>query len=110
PGFPARQERMVLLLGIEWDRADEGRFAFKVDLLDPTGRPVMTLDGHTDVDRRGPEQPPARTRLIMPLKDVVFTRPGAFRFTVRVKGQELKGPAIHIMDSQAAPVPAPAAP
>ena len=71
PGFPARQERLVLVLGLEWDRSDEGRFTFKVDLLDPTGRPVMSLDGHTDVDRRRPDQPPARTRLIMPLKDMV---------------------------------------
>ena len=105
-GFPARQERMTLVVGIEWDRSDEGRFNFKVDLLDPTGRPIMTLDGHTDVDRRGPEQPPARTRLIMPLNDVVFTRPGAFRFTLRVKGEELKGPSIHIMES-APPPPRP---
>lgn len=107
PGFPARQERMTLVMGIEWDRADEGRFSFKVDLLDPTGRPMMTLDGHTDVDRRRPDQPPARTRLIMPLKDVVFVVPGPHRFTVRVKGQELKGPAIHIMDSPPPPPPPP---
>lgn len=106
PGFPARQERMTLVLCLEWDRADEGRFSFKVDLVDPSGRPIMTLDGQTDVDRRAPDQPPARTRLIMPLKDVVFTRAGAFRFTVRVKGQELRGPALHLMES---PPPAPPA-
>jgi hypothetical protein len=109
PGFPARQERLVLVLGLEWDRSDEGRFTFKVDLLDPTGRPVMTLDGHTDVDRRGPDQPPARTRLIMPLKDIVFLAPGPHRFTVRVKGQELRGPALHIMTAESAPPVAPAA-
>jgi hypothetical protein len=107
PGFPARQERMVLVLGLEWDRSDEGRFTFKVDLVDPTGRPILTLDGNTDVDRRRPEQPPARTRLIMPLNDVVFLGPGAYRFTVRVKGQELKGPALHIMTAETAP-PVPA--
>ena len=109
PGFPARQERMVLVLGIEWDRADEGRFAFKVDLLDPTGRPTLTLDGHTDVDRRTPTQPPARTRLIMPLMDVVFSRPGAYRFTVRIKGKELQGPPLHVMAADAAPAIDPAA-
>jgi hypothetical protein len=109
PGFPARQERLVLVLGLEWDRTDEGRFSFKVDLLDPTGRPVMTLDGHTDVDKRRPDQPPARTRLIMPLKDIVFSAPGAHRFVVRVKGQQLNGPALHIMTADSAPAPAPAA-
>ena len=109
PGFPARQERLVLVLGLEWDRSDEGRFTFKVDLLDPTGRPVMSLDGHTDVDRRRPDQPPARTRLIMPLKDIVFVNPGAHRFTVRVKGKELAGPALHIMTAETAPPAAPVA-
>ncbi|MSR36769.1 MAG: hypothetical protein EXR95_09060 [Gemmatimonadetes bacterium] len=108
PGFPARQERMVLVLGIEWDRVDEGRFTFKIDLLDPSGRPTMTLDGHTDVDRRRPDQPPARTRLVMPLTDVVFMAPGAYRFTVRVKGAELKGPPLHIFAAESAP-PVPSA-
>lgn len=107
-GFPARQERMVLVLGIEWDREDEGRFNFKVDLVDPIGRPILTLDGHTDVDRRTPERPPARTRLIMPLKDVVFMGPGAYRFNLRVKGKELRGPAIHIMTSESEQAAAPA--
>jgi hypothetical protein len=107
PGFPARQERMTVVIGIEWDRDDEGRFTFKVDLSDPSGRPTLTLDGHTDVDRRRPDQPPARTRLVMPLTDVVFMRPGAYRFAVRVKGKELKGPAIHILDAQSATPSAP---
>jgi hypothetical protein len=107
PGFPARQERMVLVLGIEWDRSDEGRMLFKVDLLDPTGRPMLTLDGHTDVDKRRHDQPPARTRLVMPLVDTVFLAPGAYRFTVRVKGQELKGPPLHLFAAESAP-PAPA--
>jgi hypothetical protein len=103
PGFPARQERMVFVATIEWDRSDEGRFSFKVDLVDPTGRPVLTLDGHTDVDKRRADQTPARTRLIMPLKDVVFVAPGAHRFMVRVKGNELRGPTLNIMVAEQAP-------
>lgn len=103
PGFPARQERMVLVLAIEWDRSDDGRFHFKVDLEDPSGRPTLTLDGHTDVDKRSAEQPPARTRLVMPLKDVVFLGPGAYRFAVRVKGKQLGGPTLHLMSAEHAP-------
>ena len=96
PGFPARQEKMVLAAGIEWDRKDSGRFQFKIDLVDPSGRPALTLEGHTDVDERSEDRPPARTWLIMPLENVVFTGPGRYRFTIRVKGEELAGPALHV--------------
>ena len=97
PGFPAQQPRMVLVMGIEWNRNDEGRYEFLVDLEDPTGRPVLTLDGHTDVDRRSPERPPARTRLIMPLEQVVFPQPGAYRCVLRLNTARLQGPALHVM-------------
>ncbi len=97
PGFPARQARMVLVMGIEWDRKDDGRYQFLVDVEDPTGRPILTLDGHTDVDRRAPERPPARTRLIMPLEQVVFPQPGAYRLVLRMKGTRLEGPALHVL-------------
>jgi hypothetical protein len=107
PGFPARQERMVFVATLEWDREDTGRFNFKVDLVDPTGRPLLTLDGHTDVDKRRPDQAPARTRLIMPLKDIVFMVPGPHRFMVRMKGTELPGPTLNIMVAETAPAAAP---
>lgn len=99
PGFPARRDKMVFVAGIEWDRKDTGRFQFKVDLVDPSGRPAMTLEGHTDVDERPEDRPPARTWLIMPLENVVFTGPGLYRFTIRVKGKELDGPALHVFPS-----------
>ena len=96
PGFPARREKMMFVAGIEWDRKDSGRFQFKVDLVDPSGRPAMTLEGHTDVDERPENRPPARTWLIMPLENVVFTGPGRYRFAIRVKGTDLNGPALHV--------------
>jgi hypothetical protein len=99
PGFPARREKMVFVAGIEWDRKDSGRFQFKIDLVDPSGRPALTLEGHTDVDERPEDRPPARTWLIMPLENVVFTRPGCYRFTIRIKGTELTGPALHVFPS-----------
>ncbi len=102
PGFPARRDKMVLVAGIEWDREDAGRFQFKVDLVDPVGRPILTLDGHTDVDLRSPERPPARTWLIMALEDVVFRGPGMHRITVRVKGKEMTGTALHVLPSETA--------
>lgn len=103
PGFPAKQERMVLVLAIEWDRRDQGRFQFRVDLKGPDGRPSLTVDGHTEVDRRPPERPPARTRLVMPLEDVIFPEPGKYRFEVRMKGETFPGPALHLVEQETAP-------
>jgi hypothetical protein len=97
PGFPARQDRVVLVLVIEWDREDEGRFTFRVDLVAPDGKPTMTVSGHTDVDRRPADRPPARTQLVMPLETVIFPSAGAYRFMVRVKGRELEGPTLHLI-------------
>lgn len=103
PGFPAKQDRMVLVLAIEWDRRDQGRFQFRVDLNGPDGRPSLTVDGHTEVDRRPPERPPARTRLVMPLEEVIFPRAGRYRFEVRMKGETFPGPTLHLVEQEAAP-------
>ena len=105
PGFPARQEHMVLVAVLEWDRADHGRHQFRMDLLDPDGQEALTLSGHTDVDAREGEHPPARTQLVMPLENVVFKRPGAYRLRVRVKGRDLRGPALHLLRTEPEPVP-----
>ena len=98
PGFPAVQSRMVIVAGIEWDRSDEGSYRFRVDLLDPSRKPCLTVEGETQVDRRPPDRPPARTCLIMPVENVVFPVPGRYRFSVRAKGRVLKGSALHLFE------------
>lgn len=102
PAFPAKQERMVLVTTIEWDRDDEGRHKFKVDLVGPDGRPSLTVDGHTDVDRRPANRPPPRTRLILPLEDVIFPHAGRYEFRIRVKGKKLRGPSLFVMEGEEA--------
>ncbi len=102
PGFPARQDRMVLVTTIEWDREDEGRHNFRVELVGPEGRPSITIEGHTDVDRRPADRPPPRTRLILPLENVVFPRPGRYAFEIRVKGRKLRGPSLFLMEADEA--------
>jgi hypothetical protein len=97
PGFPARQDHVVLVTVVEWAREDEGRFALRVDLIGPDGKPSLTVNGHTDVDRRPADRPPARTQLIMPLETVIFPVAGAYRFRIRVKGQEMEGPPLYLM-------------
>lgn len=102
-GFPAKQDRMVLVTTIEWDRGEEGRTAFRVDLLGPDGRPSLTVDGHTDIDPRPADRPPPRTRLILPLEGVIFPRPGRYNFEIRVKGKKLRGPSLFLMEAE--PIP-----
>lgn len=105
PGFPAKQDRMVLVLVVEWDREDEGRFRFRVDLTDEDAEPTISVEGYSDVDRRAPDRPPPRTRLLMPLEDVVFRRPGAYTFQVRIKGTTLPGPSLYLVEQDEAPDP-----
>ncbi|HSM61396.1 MAG TPA: hypothetical protein VK849_11385 [Longimicrobiales bacterium] len=103
PGFPAKQDRMVLVVVVEWDRSDEGRYRFRVDLEDQDGRPALSVDGYSDVDRRAEGRPPPRTRLIMPLEEVVFPRPGAYRFRIRIKGETFAGPSLYLVEAAEAP-------
>ncbi len=98
PGFPARQERMVLVTTIEWQLGDEGRNAFRVDLIAPDGRPSLTVDGHTDVQPHEPGLPPPRTRLILPLEGIVFPEPGRYSFEIRIKGKKLRGPSLFLLE------------
>jgi hypothetical protein len=94
---------MVLVLVVEWDREDEGRHRFRVDLQDEAGKPTLSVDGYSDVDRRPPERPPPRTRLILPLEEVVFPRPGAYTFRIGMKGRTLVGPSLYLVEASEAP-------
>ena len=98
PGFPAKQERLVLVLVLEWDREDHGRYLFKADLEDAAGKPSLTVEGETEVHRPAPGSPPARSQLIMPLDGVVFPRAGQYQFRVKVKGHTFEGPSLYLME------------
>ena len=98
PGFPARQDRLVLVLVLEWDRSDHGRYRFKADLEHEEGGVSLSVEGETEVHRPAPGRPPSRSQLIMPLEDVVFPRPGTYAFNLRVKGRTLEGPSLFLME------------
>lgn len=102
PGFPAEQARLVLVLVVEWRHEDQGRYAFDIDLKDPQGRVALTVNGHTDVDRRPAERPPARTRLVLPMDGVVFPVPGRYQFEIRIKGRTWDGPVLHLIEDPSA--------
>ena len=96
-GFPARQARMMLVLALEWDRADSGRYTFRVDVRGPGGKTTLTLEGHSEVTPRPADRPPPRTRLVMPLEDVVFPEPGRYDFRGTAKGRTLRGPVLYLI-------------
>jgi Family of unknown function (DUF6941) len=106
PGFPARQDQLVLVLVLEWERTDHGRYLFKAELEDEDGKTSLTVEGETEVHRAAPDQPPARSQLIMPLENVVFPRAGQYTFRVKVKGQTLAGPGIYLMQVSEESTPA----
>jgi Family of unknown function (DUF6941) len=108
PGFPAKQDRLVLVLVIEWEREDHGRYLFKADLEDENGDISLTVEGETEVHMPAENQPPSRSQLIMPMEGVVFPHPGQYTFRVKVKGITLEGPGIYLLevpkdDMEAAP-------
>ena len=98
PGFPAQQGRMILVLALEWDRGDSGRYDFRVDVKDPDGNLTISVDGYSEVSPRPSDRPPPRTRLIMPLENVVFPIPGRYEFEVKAKGQLLAGPILYLVE------------
>ncbi len=101
-GFPARQDRMTLVLSLEWDRSDSGRYTFRVDVRGPGGKPTLTVEGHSEVTPRPAGRPPPRTRLVMPLEDVVFPEPGRYDFRVTAKGRTMRGPVLYLIETESA--------
>ncbi len=99
PDFPARQESIVLVGIVEWQRDLEGRIPFTVNLTDPEGMSIFSIEGHTDVEARPPSKAPAKTQLILPMKNVMFPAPGHYRVRISINNTELAGPSMHLMRS-----------
>jgi hypothetical protein len=98
PGFPAKQDRLVLVLVLEWGREDHGRFQFRADLEDEDGNASLTVQGETEVRAPMPGSPPSRSQLLMPMEGVIFPHEGQYVFRVKVKGETFDGPGIFLME------------
>ncbi len=98
PGFPAQQDRMVLVVVLEWEDAEAGRNNFRIDLLDTSGSPVLTINGHTDVSPRREREPPPRTQLVMPLENVVFPAAGTYEFELHLGEARQKLVLLHLIE------------
>lgn len=87
PGFPAMQERMTVVFVVEWEPDETGELPLRADMIDESGRKLLTIQGHTDVEARSADRSPPQTRVIMPLEKVVFPQPGRYRFELVAGGE-----------------------
>lgn len=99
PGFPAKQDRVVLAGIFEWNRTVDGAQPFKVRIIDPQGKTIFTIEGQTEVDERSEGRAPAKTHLVFPLENLVFMSAGQYQVMVELKDQEIKGPSLYVLKS-----------
>lgn len=76
PDFPAAQERLTVVLVLEWSAREAGEQPIRADLIGPDGEMVITIQGHTEVELGPDNEIPPQTRIILPLDNVVFQKPG----------------------------------
>jgi hypothetical protein len=101
PAFPARQDKMTLAVAIEWEPHERGRIDFSIELVDPSGSPVLSITGNTDVSER-PMQGPPQTRMVMPMDGAIFPSEGTHVFELEVRGERQRLVPLHLLcDSSA---------
>lgn len=98
-GYPAMQDRLVLVAEIEWGAEERGTVDFAVDLLDPSRSPVGTISGRTEVREPPSHEPPPRTVLSVPLTDVVFPSAGTYAFELRVGDEQAPLAVLHQIEN-----------
>ncbi|HEX7241011.1 MAG TPA: hypothetical protein VF263_12135 [Longimicrobiaceae bacterium] len=99
PGFPAQQDRMTLVVVLEWGPEEAGRVVFKIDLLDPQGVPVGTISGHSEVGTPKPMEPPQQTRLVMALDNVIFPAAGDYEFELGIGDFRERVAVLHLIEN-----------
>ena len=99
PDFPARQDQMVLAGIVEWDRHEQGRIPFSMDLTDPGGKSIFTIEGYTDVEPQPQSKAPAKTQFVLPLKNVMFPAPGRYQIQMDFNGNKMTGPSMYLLRS-----------
>jgi hypothetical protein len=95
--FPARQDRIVLAGIVEWQRDLQGRIPFKMDLADPAGLSIFTIDGHTDIEHQPSSRSPAKTQFILPMVNVMFPTPGCYQMRIDFDGNKIAGPSMYLI-------------
>ena len=101
PGFPAQQDRLTLVVVLEWDGWEAGRIDFSIDLLDPSGSPALSINGHTDVSAAEVGAPP-QTRLVMPMEGIVFPVVGSYDFVFEGGEHRVRLAPLHLIQDPGA--------
>jgi len=106
PGFPAVQDRLTVVFVLSWDATDSGEVRLRADLNDDEGQTVLSIEGHTDVTPAPPGRPPAQTRLVLPLEEVVFPHAGRYTFEVQAGDRRFRSFSLYVsaVDEDAGPV------
>lgn len=84
--FPARHERMCLVLRFRAGAAEAGEHQVDVVILDPSGEEIARMTGSIDLG-----SPVARDSIHIPqvvhLDGFVFSQPGVYRFRIEIGGE-----------------------
>ena len=91
-----------MALAIEWDEEGEGRREFKIDMMDPSRSPCLTISGHTDVSPRRAGEAPPQTRLILPMEEVIFPVVGTYLFELLVGEDRRTLAPMHLIENPGA--------
>jgi hypothetical protein len=96
PNFPAAQDRLTVVLVLEWGARDAGEQPIRADLIGPDGEMVITVQGHTEVELAPDNEVPPQTRMILPLENVVFQNPGRYFFRVKAGTEEVEALPLYV--------------
>ena len=99
PGFPAQQDALVLAVSVEWNEGESDRKEFRIDLVDPSRSPMLTVNGHTDITPMPEGEAPPQTRLVLPLENIVFPAAGTYLFELHVDDQAHPLTPLHIVEN-----------
>ena len=96
PAFPAVQDRMTVVLIMEWSEDEYGEQPFRADLLHSNGRKILGLQGVTVVQKMGSGAP--KTRLIQELDKVVFPAAGDYHFELVAGGNVMDAGTLRLTE------------
>jgi hypothetical protein len=96
PEFPAAQERLTVVLVLEWSAREAGEQPIRADLMGPDGDMVVTVQGHTDVELAPDNEIPPQTRMILPLENVVFPTAGRYFFRIQAGNETVEALPLYV--------------
>lgn len=96
PDFPAAQDRLTVVLVLEWGAREAGEQPIRADLVGPDGETVITIQGHTQVEFGPDNEIPPQTRMILPLENVVFQSPGRHFFRIKAGTETVEALPLYV--------------